>query len=90
MTKPIIVIKAGQRGGESRRRVAQLTGSDDVLDAAFCRAVRVTDISDVFHLADVLGNNRVPPARLAIITNAGGPAVLATDADRRRAAGRAR
>jgi acetyltransferase len=86
MTKPIIVIKAGRSEAASRAAASHtgaLTGSDDVLDAAFRRAgvLRVTGISEVFHLADVLGKQPRPAGpRLAIVTNAGGPAVLATDA----------
>jgi acetyltransferase len=86
LTKPIIVIKAGRSEAASRAAASHtgaLTGSDDVLDAAFRRAgvLRVTDISEVFHLADVLGKQPRPAGpRLAIVTNAGGPAVLATDA----------
>jgi acetyltransferase len=86
LTKPIIVIKAGRCAAASHAAASHtgaLTGSDDVLDAAFRRAgvLRVTDISEVFHLADVLGKQPRPAGpRLAIITNAGGPAVLATDA----------
>ena len=54
-----------------------------MLDAAFRRSgvLRVTDIGDVFRLADVLGRQPRPRGpRLTIVTNAGGPGVLATDA----------
>ena len=86
LTKPIIVIKAGRSQAASRAAASHtgaLTGSDEVLDAAFRRAgvLRVTNIGEVFHLADVLGKQPRPSGpRLAIVTNAGGPAVLATDA----------
>jgi len=86
LTKPIIVIKAGRSQAASRAAASHtgaLTGSDDVLDAAFRRAgvLRVANIGEVFHLADVLGKQPRPAGpRLAIVTNAGGPAVLATDA----------
>jgi acetyltransferase len=86
LTKPIIVIKAGRSEAASRAAASHtgaLTGSDDVLDAAFRRSgvLRVTDIGDVFHLAEVLGKQPRPAGpRLTIVTNAGGPAVLATDA----------
>jgi acetyltransferase len=85
-TKPIIVIKAGRTEAASRAAASHtgaLTGSDAVLDAAFrrCGVLRVTEIGDVFHLAEVLGKQPRPQGpRLAIVTNAGGPAVLATDA----------
>ena len=86
LTKPIIVIKAGRSVAASRAAASHtgaLTGSDDVLDAAFRRSgvLRVDEIGDVFHLADVLGKQPRPAGpRLAMVTNAGGPGVLATDA----------
>ncbi|MES1209927.1 MAG: CoA-binding protein, partial [Pseudomonadota bacterium] len=86
LTKPIIVIKAGRSAAASRAAASHtgaLTGSDDVLDAAFrrCGVLRVNDIGDVFRLADVLGRQPLPRGpRLTIVTNAGGPGVLATDA----------
>jgi acetyltransferase len=85
LTKPIIVIKAG-RSEEASRAVAShtgaLTGSDEVLDAAFRRSgiLRVRSIADLFYMADVLSKQARPKGpRLTIVTNAGGPAVLATD-----------
>ncbi|TVR24028.1 MAG: GNAT family N-acetyltransferase [Anaerolineaceae bacterium] len=85
-TKPIIVIKAG-RTAEAAQAAAShtgsLTGSDEVLDAAFRRVgvLRVNDISDVFYMAEVLAKQPRPQGnRLSIVTNAGGPGVLATDA----------
>ncbi|MBV8487876.1 MAG: GNAT family N-acetyltransferase, partial [Planctomycetaceae bacterium] len=60
-----------------------LTGSDEVLDAAFHRVgvLRVNSISQVFDMAEVLSRQPRPKGpRLAILTNAGGPGVLATDA----------
>ena len=85
-TKPIIVVKAG-RYRESARAVASHTGSlsgeDDIYDAAFKRAgvVRVDEISDLFNVAEVLSAQPPLPKgpRLAIITNAGGPGIMATD-----------
>jgi acetyltransferase len=86
LSKPIIVIKAGRSQAASRAAASHtgaLTGSDAMLDAAFRRSgvLRVTDIGDVFRLADVLGRQPRPRGpRLTIVTNAGGPGVLATDA----------
>ena len=60
-----------------------MAGSDDVLDAAFRRAgvMRVNHISELFDMALVLAKQPEPRGpNLTIITNAGGPAVLATDA----------
>ncbi len=86
LTKPIIVIKAGRTEGAAKAAASHtgsLAGSDAVLDAAFrrCGVLRVDEISDLFHMAEVLGKQPRPKgSRLTIITNAGGPAVLATDA----------
>ena len=86
LTKPIIVIKAG-RTEEAAQAAAShtgsLTGSDEVLDAAFrrCGVLRVDRISELFSMAEVLDTQPRPKGpRLAILTNAGGPGVLATDA----------
>jgi acetyltransferase len=85
-TKPIIVVKSG-KFSESAKAVASHTGSlsgqDDVYDAAFKRAgvVRVDEIADLFNAAEVLGTQPLPKGkRVAIITNAGGPGVMTTDA----------
>ena len=84
--KPIIVIKAGRTAAAAKAAASHtgaLTGSDDVLDAAFrrCGVLRVDRIAELFEMADVLGKQPRPRGRrLAIVTNAGGPGVLATDA----------
>jgi acetyltransferase len=86
LSKPIIVIKAGRSEAASRAAASHtgaLTGSDEVLDAAFrrCGVLRVQNIADLFYMADVLSKQPRPKGpRLTIVTNAGGPAVLATDA----------
>jgi acetyltransferase len=84
-TKPIIVVKSG-KFSESAKAAASHTGSlsgeDSIYDAAFKRAgvVRVNEIADLFNAAEVLGTQPLPKGpRLAIITNAGGPGVMATD-----------
>ncbi|HUA01691.1 MAG TPA: bifunctional acetate--CoA ligase family protein/GNAT family N-acetyltransferase [Candidatus Aquilonibacter sp.] len=86
MTKPIIVIKAGRTEAASKAassHTGALTGSDEVFDAALRRSgvLRVQSIADVFHMAEVLSKQPRPAGpRLMILTNAGGPGVLATDA----------
>ena len=86
LSKPIIVIKAGRTEAAARAAASHtgaLVGSDEVLDAAFRRVgvLRVRDISDLFYMAEVLAKQPHPKGpRLAILTNAGGPGVLATDA----------
>ena len=86
LSKPIIVIKAGRSEAASRAAASHtgaLTGSDDVLEAAFrrCGVLRVQNIADLFYMAEALSKQPRPRGpRLTIVTNAGGPAVLATDA----------
>jgi acetyltransferase len=85
-TKPIIVIKAGRTEAAAQAAAShtgQLIGSDEVLDAAFhrCGVLRVETIDELFAMAEVLAKQPRPKGnRLAIVTNAGGAAVLAADA----------
>lgn len=85
LTKPIIVIKAGRTVAAAKAAASHtgaMTGSDDVLNAAFrrCGVLRVTRISELFNMAEVLAKQPRPKGpRLTVITNAGGPGVLATD-----------
>jgi acetyltransferase len=85
LTKPIIVLKAGRTEGAARAAASHtgvLTGSDEVYNAAFrrCGAVRVNSLSDLFHMAEVFAKQPRPLGpRLTILTNAGGPGVLAVD-----------
>jgi acetyltransferase len=85
LTKPIIVIKPGRSAAAAKAAASHtgsLTGSDEVLQAAFQRAgvLRVENISELFDMAEVLAKQPRPRGpHLSIITNAGGPAVLATD-----------
>jgi acetyltransferase len=85
LTKPIIVIKPGrteQAAKAAASHTGSLTGSDEVLEAAFRRAgvLRVNTIAELFHMAEVLGKQPRPKGpHLTIVTNAGGPGVLATD-----------
>ena len=86
LTKPIIVIKPGRTeaaAAAAASHTGSLTGSDEVLDTAFkrCGVLRVDDISDLFNMAELLGKQPRPKgSNLTIITNAGGPGVLSTDA----------
>jgi acetyltransferase len=85
LNKPIIVIKAGRTEAAAQAAASHtgsLTGSDEVLEAAFrrCGALRVNTIADLFYMAEVLSKQPRPKGpRLAIVTNAGGPGVLAAD-----------
>ena len=85
LSKPIIVIKAGRTEAAAKAAASHtgsMAGSDDVLDAAFrrCGVLRVEYISHLFAMAEVLAKQPRPSGpRLTILTNAGGPGVLATD-----------
>ena len=85
LTKPIIVIKPGRTEGAAKAAASHtgsLTGSDEVLQAAFQRVgvLRVDSISELFDMAEVLAKQPRPKGpRLTIVTNAGGPSVIATD-----------
>jgi len=85
LTKPIIVLKAG-RNQESAKaaqsHTGSLSGDDEVLDAAFarCGVLRVDSIEDLFNISELLAKEpHLKGKRLTVITNAGGPGVLATD-----------
>lgn len=84
--KPIVVIKPGRSSAAAAAAASHtgsLTGSDDVLTAAFERVgvVRVDEIDDLFQMSSVLDKQPIPKGpRLAIISNAGGPGVISTDA----------
>ena len=86
LTKPIIVIKPGRTAGAAKAAASHtgsLTGSDEVLEVAFRRSgvLRVNSIAELFHMSNVLAKQPRPKGhRLTILTNAGGPGVLATDA----------
>lgn len=86
LAKPIIVIKPGRTEGAAKAAASHtgsLTGSDEVLEVAFRRSgvLRVSRIAELFYMAEVLGKQPRPKGRrLTILTNAGGPGVLATDA----------
>jgi acetyltransferase len=83
--KPIVVVKAGRfyKSAEATfSHTGALRGEDAVYDAAFKRAgvVRVEVISELFNCAEALAMQPNPKGlNLTIITNAGGPALMATD-----------
>lgn len=85
-TKPIIVLKVGKRREVTQAALSHtgsLTGDNQIFDAAFKRAgvLRVGSIAELFDCGKTLSMQRRPTGnRLAIVTNAGGPGVIATDA----------
>ncbi|GIZ51779.1 bifunctional acetate--CoA ligase family protein/GNAT family N-acetyltransferase [Noviherbaspirillum aridicola] len=83
--KPVFVLKAGRRPGGSSAALTHsgaIVGSDDVFDAALKRAgaVRVKSFVQLFTAAKGLSARNLPVGkRLAIVSNGGGPGVLAAD-----------
>jgi acetyltransferase len=84
--KPILAIKSG-RTREGAQAAAShtgaLAGSDEVYDALFmqCGVLRVETIEDLFEYATALAQQPAPTGdRVVIVTNAGGPGIMATDA----------
>ncbi len=83
--KPVLILKSG-RTAEGATAAAShtgsLAGSDEVCDAAFRQAgiIRCETIEDMFNYAICMAYQPIPQGkRVAIVTNAGGPGVLATD-----------
>ena len=85
-TTPVVVIKSGRTeagAAAAKSHTGSMAGSDDAYRAAFEQAgvIRATDIQRVFDFGQVLaGQPRLDGDRVAVITNGGGPGVLATDA----------
>lgn len=84
--KPIVAYKSGRFERSAHAALSHtgaIAGKDAVYSAAFERAgiVRVTELDDIFDVAKILASQRLPVGpRLAIIGNAGGPAIIAADA----------
>ncbi len=85
-SKPIVVIKPGKYAESAKAALSHtgaMAGSYEAYEAAFRRAgiVRVDEILDLFNCASVLDSRYLPAGpRIALITNAGGPGVIAADA----------
>jgi len=83
--KPVIVVKAGRHAEGSRAAASHtgaIVGGDDAFDAALRRAgaVRALSVEQLFAAAELLStHHRVRGNRVAVVTNAGGPGVLAAD-----------
>jgi len=83
--KPVVVVKSGRNESGTRAAVSHtgaMVGGDNVFDAAVQRAgaVRVHTVSQLFAAAQTLASGtRVEGPRLAIVTNGGGPGVMAAD-----------
>jgi len=84
--KPIVVVKSGRTGAGSRAassHTAALAADDATVDALFAQTgvIRADTIDEMFDIASCLDLQPLPPGRrVAILTNAGGPGILAADA----------
>lgn len=85
-TKPILAIKSGRTEAGAKAassHTGSLAGSDNVYDAIFAQSgiLRVDTVAELFDLAIAFGSQPLPKGnRVAIVTNAGGPGIMATDA----------
>src|SRR5688572_15853417 len=85
-TKPIVAVKAGRSGAGSRAAASHtgaLASNDVVVDALFRQAgvIRTERLEEMFDVAALLSHQPIPRGpRVAILTNAGGPGILAADA----------
>jgi len=84
--KPILIMKSGRTGAGAKAAASHtgsLAGSDEICDAAFKQAgiIRCDNIEEMFNKATAFAYQPAPQGkRVAIVTNAGGPGVLTTDA----------
>ncbi|MBI4728694.1 MAG: GNAT family N-acetyltransferase [Acidobacteria bacterium] len=85
--KPIVAVKSGRSAAGARATSshtgAMLAASDVTVDALFRQtgAIRTDTLAEMFDVAALLANQPLPPGnRVAIVTNAGGPAILCADA----------
>lgn len=84
--KPVLLIKSGRTregAAAAASHTGSLAGSDEITDAALMQAgvIRCHDIEEMFNIAVAMAYQPLPKGkRVAIITNAGGPGVLTTDA----------
>jgi len=85
--KPIIVLKAGRTPEGAKAAISHtgaLMGSDEIYDSLFIQSgvIRVDTMQDLFDLSTAFSKQPVPPAQggVVIVSNAGGPAIISTDA----------
>lgn len=84
--KPVLAIKTGrtpQGAAAAASHTGSMAGSDEVYDAIMAQAgvIRVENVQDLFDYADIFVDPVRPPGRkTCIVTNAGGPGIMATDA----------
>ncbi|HEX2253745.1 MAG TPA: GNAT family N-acetyltransferase [Thermoanaerobaculia bacterium] len=85
-SKPLVVVKGGRTeagGRAASSHTAALTAADTAVDALFRQTgiLRADTLTEMFGIARVLADQPLPPGpRAAVVTNAGGPAILCADA----------
>ena len=85
-TKPIVAVKSGRTGAGARAassHTGSLAGADTAVDALCqqCGVIRTDTMEELFDVAMLLANQPVPRGnRVGIVTNAGGPGIMASDA----------
>lgn len=84
-TKPMIAVKSGTTSAGSRAvssHTGTLAGSEKAYDAAFNQAgvIRANSVQDLFDYSIAFARQPLPKGGIAIVTNAGGPGIMATDA----------
>jgi len=85
-TKPILVVKSGRTASGARAAISHtgsLAGSEVAVDSLLyqCGVLRVDSMEELFDLAGAVQTGKLPLGnRVAIVTNSGGPGILATDA----------
>ena len=88
--KPILILKSGRTQAGAKAAASHtgaLAGSDSAFDAAFTQAgvMRVDSGEELFDYAQAFSTQSIPKSdRVAIVTNAGGPGIMTTDACDRR------
>jgi acetyl coenzyme A synthetase (ADP forming)-like protein len=84
--KPIIAVKSGRTAAGARAAASHtgsLAGADNAVESLFTQAgvIRATSIEELFVFASAFASQPIPAGiRVGIVTNSGGPAILATDA----------
>jgi acetate---CoA ligase (ADP-forming) len=87
--KPVVLVKSGTTAAGSRAissHTGTLAGSDQAYRAAFRQTgvIRANSVQDLFDYSFALANQPVPAGNsIALVTNAGGPGIMATDAAER-------
>jgi acetate---CoA ligase (ADP-forming) len=84
--KPVVILKSGRTAAGAKAassHTGSLAGADSAYDCAFerCGVIRVDSVERLFDVSQALAHQPLPEGdRIAVVTNAGGPGIMATDA----------